>query len=101
MEKVKEFLDIFFFSTSYLFVEPMPVTTTKTYPIVSAMAYDWNSKLLYMTSIVANQILVVRLNSTDFPQRVLVNDTNGVHGIALDPFEGYVNYSILFMVSLK
>lgn len=55
------------------------------------MAYDWNSKLIYMTSYVANQILVVRLDGREFPQRVLVNGTTGVHGIALDPFEGYVD----------
>lgn len=76
----------------------MPVTTTKTYPIVSAMAYDWNSKLIYMTSFVANQILVVRINGSDFPQRILANDTNGVHGIALDPFEGYESISEFFLI---
>ena len=55
------------------------------------MAYDWNSKLIYMSSYVANQILVVRLDNREFPQRILVNDTTGVHGIALDPSEGYVD----------
>jgi len=54
------------------------------------MAFDWYSKLLYMTSIVESQILVVRMNSRDFPQRILVNGTAGVHGIALDPSQGYV-----------
>ncbi len=54
------------------------------------MAYDWFSKLLYMTSFTESQILVVRLNTSDFPQRILVNGTIGVHGIALDPFQGYV-----------
>jgi hypothetical protein len=58
--------------------------------MVSAMAYDWYSKLLYMTSIVESQIIVMRLNSTEFPQRILVNGTTGVHGIALDPTQGYV-----------
>jgi hypothetical protein len=43
-----------------------------------------------MTSFTESQILVVRLNTSDFPQRILVNGTIGVHGIALDPFQGYV-----------
>ena len=60
------------------------------FPFASALAYDWYSKLLYMTSIVESQILVVRLNGRDFPRRILVNETIGVHGIALDPLQGYV-----------
>lgn len=76
--------------TSTLHLDPTPVTTAKTFPPVAAMAYDWYSKLLYMTSTVENQITVVRLNHRDFPQRVLVNGTAGVHGIALDPVYGWV-----------
>lgn len=52
------------------------------------MAYDWHSKLLYMTSIIESQMIVVRMNSTDFPQRILVNGTAGIHGIAVDPSQG-------------
>ena len=52
------------------------------------MAFDWYSKLLYMTSSIVNQITVVRLNHREFPQRILVNGTAGVHGIALDPSQG-------------
>lgn len=29
------------------------------------------------------------MNSRDFPQRTLVNESTGVHGIALDPLQGY------------
>ncbi|CAF5128736.1 unnamed protein product, partial [Rotaria sp. Silwood1] len=65
--------------------KPIPVTTSKIFPIVSALAFDWYSKLLYMTSIIESQLLVVRLNGRDFPQRILVNGTTGIHGIALDP----------------
>jgi len=64
------------------------------------MAYDWYSKLLYMTSITTSQILVVRMNTRDFPQRILVNETIGVHGIALDPLQGYVkNIKKTFLVT--
>ncbi len=80
------------FSLYFLFkiIEPIPVTTSKIFPIVTAMTFDWYSKLLYMTSITESQILVVRMNSRDFPQRILVNGTIGVHGITLDPSQGYV-----------
>jgi hypothetical protein len=56
--------------------------------MVTAMAYDWNSRLLYLTSMLESQIIVVRMNHTEFPQRILINGTIGVHGIALDPMEG-------------
>jgi hypothetical protein len=79
----------------YQILEATPITTSKIFPIVSAMAYDWHSKLLYMTSISEGQILVVRMNARDLPQRVIVNETIGVHGIALDPVEGYVFYSTI------
>ncbi len=87
--------DLFFYDFLIIadfLIEPIPVTTSKIFPIVSAMAYDWYSKLLYMTSIAEGQILVVRMNARDFPQRTLVNGTIGVHGIALDPSQGYVRH---------
>ena len=59
------------------------------------MAYDWYSKLLYMTSIVESQVLVVRMDGRDLPQRVLINASIGVHGIAVDPSEGYVFFSVI------
>jgi hypothetical protein len=86
--KIKIYLLKIFQIFSNLILEPIPVTTSKTFPIVSAMAYDWYSRLLYMTSITASQIIVVRMNTRDFPQRILVNGTSGVHGIALDPLQG-------------
>jgi hypothetical protein len=48
-----------------------------------------------MTSIFEIQILVVRMNARDFPQRIFVNRTIGVHGIAFDPFQGYGFYSTI------
>ncbi|CAF1581398.1 unnamed protein product, partial [Rotaria sordida] len=75
--------------------KPIPVTTSKVFPMVSALAYDWYSKLIYMTSISESQLLVIRMNGRDFPQRTLVNATTGIHGIALDPFQGYVFYSTI------
>ncbi|CAF5215949.1 unnamed protein product, partial [Rotaria magnacalcarata] len=68
--------------------EPVPVTTSKIFPMVNALAYDWYSKLLYMTSMTNSQIIVVRMNGRDFPRRVLANGTIGIHGIALDPLQG-------------
>ncbi|CAM4944086.1 unnamed protein product [Rotaria socialis] len=75
--------------------KPVPVTTSKIFPMVNALAYDWYSKLLYMTSMANSQITVVRMNGRDFPQRVLANGTIGIHGIALDPLQGYVFYSTI------
>ncbi|CAF4205802.1 unnamed protein product, partial [Rotaria sp. Silwood2] len=75
--------------------KPIPVTTSKIFPVVSALAFDWYSKLLYMTSISESQLFVVRLNGRDFPQRILVNGTTGIHGIALDPLQSYVFYSTI------
>lgn len=75
---------------SYKIIAPVPVTTSNVFPLISAMAYDWQSTLLYMTSLAEGQLLVVRMNSTDFPQRILVNGTTGIHGIALDPSQGYI-----------
>ncbi|CAF0957368.1 unnamed protein product [Adineta ricciae] len=75
--------------------KPKPVTTSKIFPVVSAMAYDWFSKLLYLTSSTESQLFVVRMNTTDFPQRVLVNGTIGIHGIAVEPIQGYVFYSTI------
>ncbi|CAF4051049.1 unnamed protein product, partial [Rotaria sordida] len=75
--------------------KPTPVTTSKVFSMVSALAYDWYSKLIYMTSISESQLLVIRMNGRDFPQRTLVNATTGIHGIALDPFQGYVFYSTI------
>jgi hypothetical protein len=96
MVKVSCFVVFYHFIFHNQIIEPIPIATSKVFPIVNAMAYDWYSKLLYMTSITNRQILVVRMNARDFPQRVLVNDTIGVHGIALDPLQGYVkNHFIL------
>ncbi|CAF4976318.1 unnamed protein product [Rotaria sp. Silwood1] len=36
----------------------IPVTTSKVFPLVSAMAFDCYSKLIYMTLISENQIIV-------------------------------------------
>ncbi|CAF3250306.1 unnamed protein product [Rotaria sp. Silwood2] len=36
----------------------IPVTTSKVFPLVSAMAFDCHSKLIYMTLISENQIIV-------------------------------------------
>lgn len=69
-------------------IDPIPVTTSKVFPLITAMAYDWNSRLIYATSMSENQIFVVRMNHREFPQRVLVNGTIGVHGIAVDPSQG-------------
>ena len=55
------------------------------------MAYDWFSKLLYLTSSTESRLFVVRMNTTDFPQRVLVNGTIGIHGIAVEPIQGSVD----------
>ena len=66
--------------------------------MVSAMAYDWNSKLLYVTSMTESQLIVIRMNHRDFPQRTLVNNTIGIHGIALDPSQGYVTGSQTFIL---
>jgi len=52
------------------------------------MAYDWYAKLIYMTSVTEGQIIVLRVNVRDFPQRVILNGTAGIHGIALDPLQG-------------
>ncbi|CAF0886571.1 unnamed protein product [Adineta steineri] len=73
----------------------VPITTSKVFPLVTAMAYDWYSKLLYMTSTAERQIFVVRMNSIDYPQRILVNDTVSIHGIAVDPSQGYIFYSTI------
>ena len=69
-------------------IDPVPVTTSKVFPLITAMTYDWNSRLIYATSMSENQIFVVRMNHREFPQRVLVNGTIGVHGIAADPSQG-------------
>ena len=78
----------FLTSVFSMIIVPAPVTTSKVFPMVTAMAYDWNSKLIYATSMMESQIIVIRMNHREFPQRVLVNGTIGVHGIALDPSQG-------------
>ncbi|CAF1608885.1 unnamed protein product, partial [Didymodactylos carnosus] len=74
---------------------PKPVTTSKIFPLITALAFNWYSKLLYMASNDERKITVVRINSRDLPQRVIANDTEGIHGIALDPSEGLVFYTVI------
>lgn len=56
--------------------------------MLTTLAYDWYSKLIYATSMTEGQLLVIRMNHREYPQRVLVNNTVGIHGITLDPIYG-------------